>query len=352
MTNHLAPTSWIDDHLIRKQTYEAACSSALEYSATIRTPRGVCLSDDLTAVRSVVLLHKLVTKLVHGQFPGPVATSPLKLSPFGYRLFYAGKECSQKFVTRSFRNHRFHPLVELYWKHSSHLQLPSDARDLDDQDVRALLSCFERVRLDARSSAFRSHRDGHVALVRKNTRRLCRYMVELFTRNGRLLVIRLDLGYLVSAEGLRPNVTLEQARADRERFFNYLRRSCPLDLKGYAWKLEDGWHKGYHYHTLLFFDGHKHWKGVDIAEQLGEQWAAMVGPQAWYWNCNAHWRDQSAVGIVDWKNGPKLRALFTEAAPYLTKGDFLISHAMEGVKTFSKGKLMGPPSRSGRPRGT
>lgn len=342
---------WIDDMIIHKGTYAEACAKALVYSATIRTRRGLRLSDDLTVVRGMVLLHKLVGRLLQRGAHTEVIDSSdsRKLSKFGQSLFNAGKSCSHAIATSSFPHHRFHPLVELYWKHTRDLYVPPDPSDHWPEDVAAIVRCFEAIRAEAGSKRFRDKRDRHVALVRKDTRSLCNYIKLLFTRYGRLLVIRLDVGYAVGPEGQRPNVSLRTAKKDRERFFNYLRRSCPLDLKGHAWKLEDGAQKGYHYHLLLFFDGYKHWRGIDIAEQLGQEWVAMTGPHASYWNCNAD-PANAGLGVVDWKDAPKLRALFVDAAPYLTKGAFLITDAEKGVKTFSKGKPPLPPSRPGRPR--
>jgi hypothetical protein len=342
----------LNDFLIKKETYETACTKALEYSATIRTARGVCLTDDLTVVRGVASLYRLISRLVKGEDPAQFLKhfNRWGLSKFGVRLLYAGRNCSPIFAKRFFPNHRFHPLIELFWKHVGDLHLLPEPRRLTLDDAAAILARLERVRLTARTKAFRRKRNRHVALVRKNTRSLLEYIEDLFLHHGRLLVVRLDLGYALGKKGQRPEVSLAQACKDRERFFNYLRRKCPLELRGYAWKLEDGRSKGYHNHVLLFFDGYKHWNGIDIACQLGEQWQAMTANLTTYWNCNADAYFDCGVGIVGWKDGPKLRALFTKVAPYLTKGGFLIRHSMKGVKTFSTGKHPKPPSHPGRPR--
>lgn len=276
------------------------------------------------------------------------------------KLLMSLERTTRQTLEQHFPFHGFNPYMELLLKVREGAE---GLADLDDawaqrsgSDAVALvgqLNAFVGA-LRARASGrpfrllmerFRRRRD-------KNTRSVRRYIDAIFAHRGsRHLVIRLDLGYAMEDAwtAARPtSVTLQQAKADLAKFQRHLREHLPTT--GFIAKLEYGLLRGYHFHALIFLNGHVMQEEVRIAWRLGEHWRYEICEgQGRYWNCNAQEYDVRGVGVINYYEGDKRVALVEKVASYLTKTDFWVQF-QPGGKTLFKGLMPEPPPKRGRPR--
>ncbi|WP_431221656.1 YagK/YfjJ domain-containing protein [Serratia sp. L9] len=183
----------------------------------------------------------------------------------------------------------------------------------------------------------------------KNTRSAQRYVVRLFERYSRLLVVRVDISY---GEHAKQTVTAQQTCADRERLFRNAKANRLFQhLVGYIWKCEFGNKKRYHYHMFFFFDGAQVRQDVTLAGLIGEYWKQNITDgRGCYYNCNARKEQYTELGIgmVSW-NDSRMQQGLLRGVRYLTKADEWIRLALpENGRSFGKGEL---PSLSDTPRG-
>ncbi len=186
----------------------------------------------------------------------------------------------------------------------------------------------------------------------KNTRSAQRYVVRLFERYSRLLVVRVDLSY---GEYAKRSVTVQQACDDRERLFRNAKANRLFQhLVGYIWKLEFGNKKRYHYHMFFFFDGAQVRQDVTLAGLIGEYWKHQITDgRGCYYNCNARKEryTELGIGMVSW-NDSRMQQGLLRGVRYLTKADEWIRLALpEHGRSFGKGELPPlPETPRGRPR--
>jgi len=187
------------------------------------------------------------------------------------------------------------------------------------------------------------------------------YIEGLFAQRSRLLVIRIDLGYLVSVDGcgeFRQNVTLEQVTADFDRFIRNMRHNSIFkNLYGYIWKLEYGEQKGYHYHLILFFKGSEQEKDVHIGFQVGNYWMKNItSNRGIFFNCNAKKGEYTHLGIgmidINAESYADLRFnLNYYVVQYFTKNEqYLKIKLTEKYRVIGKGEVPMKSNNAGRPR--
>lgn len=263
-------------------------------------------------------------------------------------------------VETYFPGHRLNPYVDLlfrFLRERPKLQCVGNHWDICPdgmaQEVADMLNeLVDDLRTAVQSKAFRKTFDQHRRRLDRNSKSLRDYIDSLFISKSRHLVIRLDLGYAKAQTALGTltptSITLEQARRNLAQLVRHVREQFPMT--GYAWKLECGLQKGYHFHLLLFLDGHVVRQDVTVARQLGEHWQKIITEgQGRYFNCNACEYRNRGVGEVNYDDGVKRAALVDYVAPYLTKVDFWMYFSPAG-KTFGRGLTPAPPSGVGRPR--
>ncbi len=275
----------------------------------------------------------------------------LRKFPLGER-FLAALNCNITEIRSSFERHAFTPHFEVFEecvKSAGLVELARDMKfkvpvDLNDCAL-ALNDCVKEIRTKVNSRAFK----GRVNLFRRvpneNYQGLCKYLDGLFSRYSRLIVIRLDLGFGKEhgwPNGLRSPITFDDAIGCRERLFKNRRRNRIFKhMVGFAWKLEYGLDKGFHYHLLLLFDGSKRQQDVKIAMEIGEYWKREItSGNGVYWNCNANkgaYKD-CGVGRIG-RNDIELRAVLKDkVALYLTKLDVILKLAMpDDHRSYGRG---------------
>lgn len=342
-----------------------ASAKALAYSNTIRwtdgdTARTTIFRDATAEVWCAAGVEAVMSRLVRSDKPlftamkRPSGRTRWVLTPLGKEFVgLLGPNGGFRSVIQEFDQHAFHPLIDLFWKHAAPLSALHHKLSFPG-DVEAVIACAEAIRKEAATKAFRKRRSNHIKPVRQNTESLLTYIDGLFDRWGRLLVIRLDVGYkrdfLKGAGDAMIDYT--QVREHREAFLDYLRSDAfPSVLRGFAWSLEMGRTASFHYHWLLFIDGHESQQDVALARALGEHWEHVITEgKGRYYNCNADDHPRRGVGMINYWNSERMEALKEVVAPYLTKQDYLIRTKVEDGKTFSHGRLPLTPPKSGRPR--
>lgn len=182
-------------------------------------------------------------------------------------------------------------------------------------------------------------------------KRLQKYINNLFLRYPKLLVVRLDLEY---REDHAAFVTLTQARQDISRFISHRRwNKLFAHNVGFIIAREHGKNGcGFHFHCLLFFNGHERRQDINLAKAIGEQyWEGDITRLACeddtadtrgrYFNCNAKQDDYRylGVGLISHADEVK-RSNLSYALIYLTKED----QGLEGLaprktKTLTRGLL-------------
>ncbi len=102
----------------------------------------------------------------------------------------------------------------------------------------------------------------------------------------------------------------------------------------------------YHFHVLIFLNGHAARQDDSLARRIGQFWkTAVTEGHGSYFNCNAVAYKYRGIGMVDHKDAAKRIALIEKVAPYLTKVDFWMYFDPPG-KTFGKGLM--PAKRKNR----
>ncbi len=259
--------------------------------------------------------------------------------------------------------HQFSPHVSVFIKHVEAMKLGDMLRlgafyDDVESSVSMLNECVRRIREEVNGKEFIRQVSKELRRVNKNYKELREYIDALFRSYARLMVLRIDLSYLTMFCDGAPSddaVTYEEVKTHREMMLRDLREKLlPDSLVGYAWKLEYGLEKNFHYHLMIFLDGSKVRQDVNIAMMIGEHWRTKITrDRGNYYNCNAKRESYRfcGIGMVNHFEENKRLALY-RAAMYLTKVDYYIKFvAPDGGKTFSKGNRPKPkPAGLGRPR--
>lgn len=189
--------------------------------------------------------------------------------------------------------------------------------------------------------------------VRERYKEFSSYVLKLFAIWSRLIVIRIDLGYVKDT-----NATIEDLDKDIKHLFKNERHNKRLFgyLKGYIIKFEYGMAKGNHAHLILFYDGSKRNNASDsyIAKEIGEYWKDEIAEgRGGYWNCNAD-KIQYAkigrlgIGVVHADDQQKINNLLFIVKYLCKKEQFIKPIARPRMKLIRKKHL---PRRKGKKRG-
>lgn len=334
---------------------------ALEYGSIIRLKMEDQLVElatpALTSVRVVVSVTETIARIVRSRVElfkvlqvSDWRRHQIIVHPLGNQLLAAIKTRSVV-IKKNFPSHRFHPLLELFWKHFGGYE--ECAKLKSPETLTELNYAVDCLRKDAKSSAMQATRDAYVRWVRESTRHLYSYIDGLFANHSRLLVVRVDLGYLHSVlkVGELDPISYKQARMHRKVFFYRLRHHYRVKMHGYAWSLNHAASKGFHYHVLLFFDSNQARSDYIIAEELGAIWKEVTKEAGIYHNCNAAKYAERGIGMVHIADKNAMRALKINVAAYLTKPDYYVRLEVSYGHVFDHGNMPKPTNpKRGRPR--
>jgi hypothetical protein len=216
----------------------------------------------------------------------------------------------------------------------------------------------QMLRNDARSKPFLAELDARRRQCQKNDTSAKKYVDDIYLhRASKNLAVRLDL--VCGSEdperrGITSTVDVGQARKELDRFLRHVREKFPLT--GYMGTFEYGTFTGYHFHLLLFFDGHKQWNGKALGFLLGEVWKNEITEgRGRYFNCNALKYAENGIGMIWHHDTAKREILKKKVISYLTKTDFWLK--FQGTrKTFFRGLMSSEQEKDvtmlavGRPR--
>jgi hypothetical protein len=166
----------------------------------------------------------------------------------------------------------------------------------------------------------------------KNLKGGFRWLDRIFSRWGRLCVIRVDLHIAKQYEWGAPNMhafTMNELFAQRAEFIRRLPsipalKGAPL---GYMMKSEFQLRRSLHHHVILILDGNAHWTHIELAKAVGEFWVNVITKgMGTHHNVHQHTDLDSpdcGIGIVNAYDLQKVQALKTKVIAYLCKPDYL-----------------------------
>ncbi len=224
---------------------------------------------------------------------------------------------------------------------------------------KQITDVVEQLRAESKTDRFLSDLDARRRQCQANHQSAKDYINFIFDhRASKNLAVRIDLvtgGETAESRGITNSVSLDQAKVEFNRFIRFARKRFPVT--GWMASLEYGVKTGYHYHVLIFLNGHMCVNDINNCRILGEHWSQLITEgRGRYYNCNANSYIQRGIGMISHYDSDKRRILVDHVVSYLTKTDFWIKFAGTG-RTFNKGPVpeeernrMIP--KGGRPRKT
>ena len=250
-----------------------------------------------------------------------------------------------------------HPTVALFLTHMRevfglHLiherYLDSDEGNELARDINKTLYAFLR---ECNSQTHRKRLKNLERVESRNQLSIATYINSLFNQHAKLLVIRLDIGYL---EAYYDQLTLDLVTDDLRCYLRRIKNKHPA-LVGYIWKLEYGDNRRFHIHITFIFNGAVHQRDISLSRTLGELWEDITYNNGNYYNCNSRrvqyqeW-GTDGIGMVHYADTGK-QALLLDALGYLTKSDEQILATLPaGRRTFGRMEIPVALPRTGRPR--
>ncbi|WP_449106400.1 YagK/YfjJ domain-containing protein [Pseudomonas mohnii] len=265
-------------------------------------------------------------------------------------------------------NYKLSPYIHVFFECRKEFRYEIRSSCLNVDGVESLRQMNVYVRGVYKSITSRVFKTAERARARASNK-LCvsftSYIDDLLAVYARLVVVRVDLSYKRSQSeldsfGCVHDETNKQESANqlfkhRDQLLKRLSKSSsPYAMVGYAWKLEYGKKRGFHYHLMLFLDGSKVRQHITIGKAVGDMWVNEVTEGAGhYWNCtgNIFYYKTCGVGEVDHYDANKILAV-KDAAAYLVKIDRWIAALLPGgMRCFGKGVVKSITSKKlGRPR--
>jgi len=318
-----------------------------------------------TEPRFISKLHEAVKKLVanDGQL---FATKPgdgyfsISSHPLGVTFAEIFKT-DLSHLHREYPLHRFSPYFDVIEKTRFNFTTDAlEARYTRFKADRVVQSLNKRVK-----ALRRRLRDPRVVNGYSNFRRspvenfngLMDGMQGVIDADSKQLVARFDLHYRVS--GVDPSAKdiendieeLPKVQKCRERFHRSIDRKLGTALRGFAFCLEYGQHRRWHYHYLVFVDPSYTDDDIALVETFRETWREVTDGHGELYNVNAHKNRHryQAVGFVDASDEKVLVGLRAIASYFTLAGLYVQLKLPKRVKTFGKGRFPTPQAKPGRP---
>ncbi|WCM20074.1 inovirus Gp2 family protein [Paraburkholderia bryophila] len=218
---------------------------------------------------------------------------------------------------------------------------------LFDDDVwafaYALNDTVAEIRQQGDAKPFRDELKTHTRLAVKNYRSLVALIRALFAKHRRLLVIRVDFEYTK----LHQSVSYADVRKHCAALIRYLKRTQHRQrkiFKAYVLKLEYALRRGWHFHGLIFLDGHVVHGDVHYGKKFGEHWNNVITRlMGGYYNCNAKpgkYGKHRGIGMIESHEVDRRYALEMHVAGYLAKPDFYApTMKADGERLLFKSKM-------------
>lgn len=165
------------------------------------------------------------------------------------------------------------------------------------------------------------------------------YARGVLNQYSRTLVVRVDLGYRhVTDARLRIEHVMQdvgclmQARARDALFENEI---------GYVWAIEQGPDKGFHVHTVFFFNGGKENGDYYLGQRIGALWASITGGRGYYHSCNVNkeaYGDHLGIGTIHRSDLRECSNTIEYVVKYLLKDSQNVRLKPYGARTLGMGR--------------
>jgi len=245
-------------------------------------------------------------------------------------------------VTMHYPCHRFSPLYTTFKRCCENLWDGTNKLRIDMVDD--LNMAVQNIREYGKGGEFSKRLSNLKRCERANAKQARDLLVEIRSRYSKVIAIRLDLEYFSKYRPGQPfqaqAITPEQAQAHRDRFLAYLRKRPFFDnLAGYIWKMEYAFEKGFHFHFVIFLDGQKVHRDINIGDDMGIHWQVLTEEKGRYFNCNKQKEAyvQYGIGMLNRGNDAMWKCL-ERAVRNMTKIDHYIRfQARAKSRTFGIG---------------
>lgn len=209
-------------------------------------------------------------------------------------------------------------------------------------------SFLSLIRAKATDKPYKSITDSLAQNSKHNFVKSKDYIDRLFNNYSKLLVLRIDFGYLKESVSSIDSV---QALQDFGHLIGNRRGNSLFEhCVGYIRKLEYTPDKGQHFHCFLFFNGQEQKKCAYVANLIGEYWKTLITDgRGIFYNCNAEKAkyEYCGIGLID-HSDVVMRTNLLYALTYLTKKDQSATEMTQSrCRTISRG--VSPAVRINRP---
>lgn len=191
---------------------------------------------------------------------------------------------------------------------------------------------------------------------KENQNELRRYCESIVDRYSRILVVRVDLGYLKEYQS---RIKVDDLYFDLDKLVNKIQNKDGIfkHVIGYAWGLEQGGKsKGYHCHLAVIYDtAYRHPSARHWGDEIIKLWEEITSDYGQGYNCYNRERvtelrnkNQLGIGLIYRKDADQVKN-FIDAMSYLTdpdkKTDQYLRVKPTGRRTFGKGQMREKRSR-------
>lgn len=268
------------------------------------------------------------------------------------QLFISYLKLRQDEISHSFPHHEFSPSLKLFFEakinHQEQYDKYSGLNNFDSFEpyAKSLNECVAKIRKDGKSKTFTKKSQDYHRLPNKNFLALNKYIDNLFIKFQRLLVLRIDFGYVKGVDFLStnpPDVQHIDVNSHRLQLVRYFKEKLPTkSIVGFAWKLHHSLINSYQYSFILF--SRLDVKGGDdselITKLIGEQWSNVITNGEGFYYSGEKFQGgykRFGVGIAYFHDTVK-RAELVKAAIYLAKKDYYMQLLIpENCRSFGKG---------------
>lgn len=288
----------------------------------------------------------------------------IKLTELGRKVwdacrYFASQEEDRRNWKQAYAHHVFHPIIAVMlkavmrwwhpicqWHEPSHALVEGENREA----VKMLRRFVDFVRRVCRSRAFQNALHDHERKSEDNFKSGCDYLIAMFERHARLLILRIDLYFRPDFKGWGYGEAADKA------LISYLRaltrgRLVPGFL-GVKVKRENGISRGMHFHLMVLIDADDHRNAWFLTQTLGEAWMKRVGHEKGsYFNCYAR-KDRylyNGLGVVHVSDVEKLIGVRV-ALWYMSKQDSVLKVDNRKKKNFWGSLMPNKPDGRGAPR--
>ena len=190
----------------------------------------------------------------------------------------------------------------------------------------------------------------------ENQNELEGYCESIINKCSRILVVRVDLGYLQEYQN---RITVDDLYFDLDKLVNRIQNKDGIfkHVLGYAWGLEQGGKsKGYHCHLGVIYDNaYRHSNVRHWGDEIIKLWKEITSDYGQGYNCYnrervAELRNQGrlGIGVIHRSNRSEVNN-FIEAMSYIVEHDKRTAQYLRikptSRRTFGKGQLRDQRSR-------